>query len=241
MKCAKCCAVFARNSKTCPACGSPIRAFSSGARILGVFLLLLVVAVVMGPNAVDEEETPLPPKHILPKPPPTTEETAVTQPQKTSEPTTIDTPAIYKQWMESVEHPPEETPLKEEQSGLLASLAEPLSTATPANGSTLHPSIKGGGAYITVNMVVLRGQGYEIALGRELAPVVKLIYESIGALDVVNWIVEVPYEDSYGNQGSRLLATFKTSRFRVDMINWDRFKDRNLVKVVEKLNWIPER
>ena len=212
-------------AKQCPHCGAPFQLEMS--KRGGI---ILFVACIMFGIIVSQDETVNKIERELQKPVEVIPDTESKTPSSAQ--------SLYEATAKALSEPVNDEPTEQEQTQIQRIEAAIAKTQSTAANDLPIVVFKNERLFIEC-FVVLPDNADPIAIvGRQIAPMFKAIFESVDDVERVHWIVNAPYEDSLGNTGTQMISTFQTSRFLYDMVNWKRFKSRNLLKVAEKVQWL---
>lgn len=85
---------------------------------------------------------------------------------------------------------------------------------------------------VTYNLQPTSQKNFLIDVGLIISGGMEKIYKSNNKVDYINFIINEPFKDDYGNVTWKSVLSFDVDRNLYNKINWDNFDKRYLLKVV---------
>lgn len=78
---------------------------------------------------------------------------------------------------------------------------------------------------------------YEEELGVKLMPKIEKLYKKHAEIESASILIRGPFQDKYGNITWEPVVSFEFTRDIFNRINWDRFLEKDLLKVAKNVTW----
>ena len=115
--------------------------------------------------------------------------------------------------------------------GIKSILGEPQGD----NPGAFNVELTGNVLAVSYRFIPINEETFQEDLGEDLAKKVRQIYEQDKNVDVINFVVDIPFADETGGQAFKNKLTFSITRKIYEQTEWTSFFDKDFLKIVKDL------
>lgn len=112
---------------------------------------------------------------------------------------------------------------KDDSNGITTAIFSPKEETMPARMGIIY------------HYYPLSGKDIKSEIGINMTRKIKKLYETVPDIDETIFVVQLPYQDKYGNTTWKKGLQFMFTRDIYEKINWDNFLDSQLLDTVEDI------
>jgi hypothetical protein len=122
-----------------------------------------------------------------------------------------------------------------EQPDPMAKIKSILGESQGDNPGAANVELTGNVLAVSYRFIPKNEETFQEDLGEDLAKKVRQIYEQDKNIDVINFVVDIPFVDETGGQAFKNKLTFTITRKIYEETDWTSYFDKDFLKVVQDL------